>query len=155
MKRGTATLIACTALLLAAGCGSSNKVTPAPRTSAASGTSGSAPAAGSEVFGEPGEKTQTTPLALTHPSGPVAQVFYRDVAISPARTRVKVGTTIVWTNEDAVEHNVTSVSGPAQIKSGNLDEGQSFEFVARRPGVIRYVCTIHPTTMRGEIAVVR
>jgi plastocyanin len=148
------TLIACAALLAAAGCGSSNKVTPAPSTASASGTSGSAPQPGAEAFGEPGEKTQSSP-ALTRRNGPVAQIFYRNVAISPAHTKVKVGTTLVWTNEDAVEHNVTSVSGPAHIKSGNFEEGQSFTFLASRPGVINYVCTIHPTTMRGSIRVVR
>ena len=66
-----------------------------------------------------------------------------------------VGSTIVWTNYDPVEHNVTSQGGPARFASGNLSEGKSFRVTVTKPGVIRYLCTIHPTSMNGTIEVVR
>jgi len=162
MKRSVTMLIACAALLLAAGCGSSNK-TPegasgAGGTGAGGGASGvpagatptEGPGAHAEVFGEPSERP-----AAPRPSGAVAEIAYRDVAISPATTKVKVGTTIIWTNHDSVEHNVTSISGPAHIESKNIEEDQSFQFRVTKPGTIRYECTIHPTTMKGTIQVVR
>src|SRR2546421_3923876 len=155
MKRSATILIACATLLFASGCGSSDK---APEGSpGASGTRApggatptEGPGAGGEVFGEPSEKP-----AAPRPSGAVAEIAYRDVAISPPTAKVKVGTTIIWTNDDSVEHNATSLSGPAHFKSKNIEEGQSFQFKATRPGTIRYECTIHPTRMQGTIEVVK
>ena len=154
MKRSLTILIACVTLLLGSGCGSSKNTTSS--STAASGTTGaggestSSSPGGAEVFGEPSEKP-TPP----RPSGAAAEIAYRDVAISPAKARVKVGTTIVWTNHDSVEHNVTSLSGPSHFASKNIEEGQSFQFTVTRPGTIRYECTIHPTRMQGTIEVVK
>ena len=39
------------------------------------------------------------------------QIAYRNIAIAPDTVRVKVGSTIRWTNYDSVEHNVTSEGG--------------------------------------------
>jgi plastocyanin len=154
MKRTFTILIACVTLLLVSGCGSSKNTTSSSTgasgtTGAGAGSTSSSPG-GAEVFGEPSEKP-TTP----RPSGQVAEIAYRDVAISPAKTRVKVDTTIVWTNHDSVEHNVTSVSGPSHFASKNIEEGQTFQFKATRAGTIRYECTIHPTSMKGTIEVIK
>ena len=150
MKRSVTMLIACATLLLASGCGSSKEARSASRTASGATEAGSSSGQGGEVFGEPSEKA-----AVPRPSGQVAEVAYRDVAISPAKTRVKVGTTIVWTNHDSVEHNVTSVGGPSHFASKNIEEGQGFQFKTTRPGTIRYECTIHPTRMKGTIEVVK
>src|SRR5438067_10333867 len=101
MKRSLTILIACMTLLLVSGCGSSKNTsssTVASGTTGAGAESSSASPGGAEVFGEPSEKP-----AAPRPSGAVAEIAYRDVAISPAKARVKVGTTIVWTNHDSVE----------------------------------------------------
>jgi|SRR5436190_21705335 len=150
MKRSLPILIACVTLLLASGCGSSKEARSASRTASSATESEPASGPGGEVFGEPSEKPNPP-----RPSGAVAQIAYRDVAISPAKTTAKVGTTIVWTNHDSVEHNVTSVSGPAHFTSKNIEEGQSFQFKVTKLGTIRYECTIHPTAMKGTIAVVK
>lgn len=82
------------------------------------------------------------------------QIAYRNIAINPDVLKVKVGTTIKWTNYDPVEHNVTSKGGPSTFASKNFGEGKTFEFKVTKPGVIHYECTIHPTTMNGTIEVV-
>jgi len=87
-------------------------------------------------------------------SGVVA-IEYRNIAINPDTVRVKVGSTIKWTNYDSVEHNVTSQgAGPAKFASKNFGEGGTFEVKATRAGTIHYLCTIHPTSMNGTIEVV-
>ena len=68
--------------------------------------------------------------------------------------RVKVGSTIKWTNYDAIEHNVTSEGGSQKFASKNLGAGGTFEIKATNPGVIHYECTIHPASMNGTIEVV-
>ncbi|HEY3759445.1 MAG TPA: plastocyanin/azurin family copper-binding protein [Solirubrobacteraceae bacterium] len=82
-------------------------------------------------------------------------VAYRNIAIDPDTIRVKVGSTIKWTNYDPVEHNVTSKSGPDKFSSPDFGEGKSIEFKMTKPGVIHYLCTIHPATMNGTIEVVK
>jgi plastocyanin len=85
----------------------------------------------------------------------VVQIAYRNITIAPDTARVKAGSTVRWANYDAVEHNVTRTGGPAHFASANFGEGKAFEVRLTSPGVIHYLCTIHPTTMNGTIEVVR
>ena len=62
--------------------------------------------------------SQSTPVK----SGVVA-IAYRNIAINPDTIRVKVGSTLKWTNYDPVEHNVTSKSGPIKFASPDFGEG--------------------------------
>jgi plastocyanin len=82
-------------------------------------------------------------------------IAYRNIAIAPDTVKVKVGSTIKWTNYDSIQHNVTSEGGVAKFRSKLLSEGETFEVTATRPGIIHYECTIHPTTMNGTIEVVK
>ena|SRR5271167_2027261 len=149
MHRGIPALIACFALVLAAGCGSSTSST---------GTSTATSATSSTVT--TGVKAITRPNYGTPPSSAqvqtgAVQVAYRNIAIAPDLLKVKVGSTIKWTNYDSIEHNVTSQSGPQAFASKNFGEGGTFQVTVTRPGVIHYVCTIHPATMNGTIEVVK
>ena len=138
-------LIGCSALLLfAAGCGSSSS-----SSSTAASTSTSS-----------GLKTDSTPkYAVPASSTPVqsgtVQIAYRNIAINPDTIRVKVGSTIKWTDYDDVTHNVTSQSGPAHFASANLTEGSTFSYKVTKPGIIHYECTYHPASMNGTIEVVK
>lgn len=130
-----------------AGCGSSQ---PAGKTSTTTGTGTSANGA---------VQLQTTPKYLKpSPREPirsgVVNVAYREITIHPAVLRVRVGTIVKWTNYDAVDHNVTSESGPQKFASEDFGEGGTYEVKLTRPGVIHYQCTIHPATMNGTIEVV-
>src|SRR5271166_5109336 len=115
MTRGLLTLIACTALVLAAGCGSSsNTSSSSTRTSTTTTTTAGG-----------GLKTDTTPkFASPSPSAPVqsgiVQIAYRNITIQPDTLKAKVGSTIRWTNFDSVEHTVTSESGPEHFASGTF-----------------------------------
>jgi plastocyanin len=82
-------------------------------------------------------------------------VAYRNIAIDPDTLKVKVGSTIKWTNYDSVEHNVTSEGGVAKFASKDFGEGGSYEVKATKPGIIHYECTIHPASMNGAIEVVK
>jgi len=150
MRRGIAASIACCALALMAGCGSSSKSTASPATTAATTSS----SAGT------GLKANTTPkYASPSASAPVrsglVQIAYRNIAINPDTLRVKVGSTIRWTNFDSIEHNVTSEGGSQRFASKTFGENATFEIKANKPGVIHYQCTIHPASMNGTIEVVK
>ena len=148
MRRAISVVIACSALALASGCGSSG----GSSSSASSPTTGTtAPRAGLKVSTTP---KYASPSASAPVQSGVVQIAYRNIAIAPDTLRVKVGSTIRWTNYDAIEHNVTSRGGPAHFASANFGEGKTFEVKLTAAGVIHYLCTIHPTSMNGTIEVV-
>ncbi|HEX7100443.1 MAG TPA: plastocyanin/azurin family copper-binding protein [Acidimicrobiia bacterium] len=64
--------------------------------------------------------------------------------------RVKVGTTVTWTNDDQMMHSVTSADG--LFDSGLLDPGQSWSYTFDQPGEFEYFCSPHPW-MRAKVIV--
>ena len=58
------------------------------------------------------------------------EVFIQGMAFSPSTITVTAGTTITWTNKDAVTHNVTS--NPALFSSGSMGDGATYSFTFRR-----------------------
>lgn len=85
----------------------------------------------------------------TDDQGADAEITIADFAFEgPAE--VPVGTTVVITNTDGTAHTWTAVDG--SFGSGELGEGDSFEFTFDEPGVYEYRCNFHPT-MTGTITV--
>jgi plastocyanin len=167
MKTGMGAVIACCVMTFAAGCGSSGNTSNSSSSTTATTTgattaataSGTATGAKTSSAAAGGIKGDTTPkFASPSSSAPVqsgvVQIAYRNIAIDPDTIRVKVGSTVKWTNYDSAQANVTSVSGPQRIASKNFGEGSSFEVKIEKPGVIHYECTLYPTTMNGTIEVV-
>ena len=68
----------------------------------------------------------------------------------PERLEVAAGDRITWTNRDIVPHTVTARA--AGIESGELAQGKSWTYVARRKGEIAYICRLHPV-MHGRLIV--
>jgi plastocyanin len=154
-----ATLVLCAALPAFAGCGSSSSSSTGSSTTAGStATSATASTPTAETTTTGGLKVTTTPKFVPA-SGPVrsgtVQIAYRNIAIAPDALKVKVGSTIKWTNFDNIDHNVTSEGGPQRFASKDFGEGGTFEIKALKPGVIHYECTIHPASMNGTIEVVK
>jgi plastocyanin len=163
MRTRISATFACCMLLAAAGCGSSSKPSTGASASTTPGTTstGTTTSPASKPAGSaPGSlKADTTPkFAAPSPSAPVqngtVQIAYRDITIQPDTVRVKVGSTIKWTNYDSTQANVTSIGGPQRISSKSFGEGGTFEVKVKTPGVIHYECTLYPTTMNGTIEVV-
>ena len=156
MRRGLpAAAIAGCALLFAVGCGSSESSS----SSSSTATTSSTPTTSSTATSS-GLKANTTPkYASPSSSSPiqsgVVPIAYRNIAIDPDTLKVKVGSTIKWTNYDSVEHNVTSEGGVAKFASKDFGEGGTYEVKANKPGIIHYECTIHPASMNGTIEVVK
>jgi plastocyanin len=149
MKIAVPVLAVCAVAALASGCGSS-------KSSATTGSATATSTTGSIKSGETvnGKINYASPPASAPVQSGVVKINYHEIAIEPDTLKVKVGSTIEWTNEDPVEHNVTSASGPSKFASKNFGEGGTFEVKVTKPGLIHYRCTLHPTTMNGTIEVV-
>jgi plastocyanin/sugar lactone lactonase YvrE len=77
-------------------------------------------------------------------------VEIKDYAFTPPTLTVPAGTTVTWTNNDAVPH--TATASDASFDSGNLNPGQSYSFTFATPGSYPYACQYH-AGMTGTIVV--
>lgn len=67
---------------------------------------------------------------------------------------IKKGATVVWTNQDSIQHDVTpDEESPAFEGSELLNNGQSYSFTFNTVGTYTYHCTPHPF-MTGKVTVV-
>jgi plastocyanin len=76
-------------------------------------------------------------------------------AFSPSQIEVGVGTTVQWTNEDDIEHSVTSGAPPegdGVIDSGFFTKGQAYSYTFTEPGTYEYFCRRH-NSMTGSVIV--
>jgi plastocyanin len=78
------------------------------------------------------------------------EVWIQDMAFKPPTIIINAGTTIKWTNKDAVTHDVTSTTG--LFGSGPLNNGGTFSYTFSSSGTYAYYCTIHPS-MTGSVTV--
>jgi plastocyanin len=87
-----------------------------------------------------------TPPATRAPAAPVAgdAVTVKNFAFSPAVLKVKVGTTVTWTNQDTDAHTVTSAGSGGPLKSATLATRATYSYTFTKPGTYAYLCTIHP-----------
>jgi plastocyanin len=158
MKTGLAALLASCGLLVATGCGSASQssgsagttttATSTPTPTATTHTSTSS----LKVNGKP---KYASPSSSAPVQSGLVSIAYRNIAINPDTVRVRVGSTISWKNYDPVEHNVTSENGPQRFASKTFGENGTFDVKATSPGLMHYLCTIHPASMNGTIEVVR
>ena len=66
----------------------------------------------------------------------------------PLNAQVKVGTTVVWINNDVVPHTIQSQDEEGNVRglfnSALLTTGQRFAYTFEDKGVYHYFCTLHP-----------
>jgi plastocyanin len=108
--------------------------------------------------GEDGEEqTPADPAEVTaddaETTGSAAQVAILDddgLRFEPADVTVAVGDTVTWTHDGGLPHTVTATDGA--FDSGELGNGDTFEFTTEEAGTLDYVCSIHPD-MTGTVTV--
>lgn len=96
------------------------------------------------------------------------QMDIKDFKYGQSDIKIKVGTTVTWTNQDTMEHDVMAehdhddeahdglshheVDGDT-FGSALLAKGESYSFTFTQPGVELYHCSPHPY-MKGSVTVV-
>ena len=110
--------------------------------------------AGQGAYGQPssgtGDKVQTAsgPTAAETAKVTMAKSFRFD----PTSIRVPVGTTVTWTNDDSVTHDVRFLGGTGW-RSQPLRPGESATFTFTEVGEYAYECGFHPSSMKGKVIV--
>jgi plastocyanin len=99
----------------------------------------------------PVAQPQTTPAGLSG-AGASAKfdVAIANFAFSPKDANVNSGMTVIWTNNDDVQHKIVADDGSFQ--SGNLAKGETFAYTFSTTGTYAYHCSIHPS-MKGTVIV--
>ncbi len=78
------------------------------------------------------------------------EVIIQNSAYDPGTITVTTGTTVTWTNKDAITHTVTSNTG--LFDSGNISPNGTYPHTFTAAGSYPYHCTIHPY-MTGTVIV--
>ena len=77
-------------------------------------------------------------------------VAIKNFAFSPATVTVTAGSTVVWTNDDSIQHDITFDGG--SIASNVLNHNDTFSHTFPTAGTYHYICSIHPF-MHGTVIV--
>jgi plastocyanin len=103
--------------------------------------------------------TATAPAETTTDQGAGGQaptVTMKDIAFRPTELSVKKGTTVTWTNDESVAHDVQKSGGPGPDFSsgdkGGMQQGDTFEHTFDAAGTYDYVCSVH-SDMAGFVIV--
>lgn len=96
-----------------------------------------------------------TQLPAQSPSAKSVEI--RTFQFSPDTVRISVGTKVVWTNQDEIEHTVTA--GTPSERDAKFDKvlktrGATAERTFDRVGTFTYFCDRHQF-MRGTITITR
>jgi len=66
----------------------------------------------------------------------------------PLNLEIPTGTSVTWTNDDSVPHNIQSLDESGNVidwfNSPPLNTGDKFEFTFEEEGVYHYYCSFHP-----------
>jgi len=68
----------------------------------------------------------------------------------PETLTVHVGDKVTWVNKDPFPHTATSAGN---FDSAAIQPDQSWTFTAKTKGDLDYICSFHPTTMKGILRV--
>ncbi|MDQ4133801.1 MAG: plastocyanin/azurin family copper-binding protein [Actinomycetota bacterium] len=111
-----------------------------------------------------GSDRASSPAGAERADADPGGVTIRLLAFRPDVVRVPAGSRLTWRQQDPGAHTVTSgvieaqpggvVTRPdGRFDSGQIVEGQSFSLALDQPGTYPYFCSIHPSTMRGELQI--
>ena len=83
--------------------------------------------------------------------GGTVEVSMKNIQFDPQTVTAKVGQTVVWTNEEDVQHDADATSG-ADFDTELVGKDGTVEWTAEEAGTVEYVCSVHPN-MTGTITV--
>lgn len=90
----------------------------------------------------------TAPVNQNNNSIAEDSVNIQNFSFNPATLTVTAGTTVIWTNKDSAPHTIRS----EKFTSGNIGQGQTYQYTFQNVGTYNYICGIHPS-MKGTIIV--
>lgn len=100
----------------------------------------------------PANSSSSSSQSESNTSTAADKVEIKGYAFTPASITVKAGTTVTWTNQDDVRHDVMTDTEGKGPSSELLAKGESYSFTFTEPGTYTYHCSPHPY-MKGTVIV--
>jgi plastocyanin len=89
--------------------------------------------------------------AVAAPAKPASHTVVIEAShFEPDTLTVHVGDKITWVNKDPFPHTATSAGN---FDSAAIQPDQSWTFTAKSKGDFDYICSFHPTAMKGTLRV--
>jgi amicyanin len=93
------------------------------------------------------------PASTPTENAQTSAVTINNFAFSPGAITVKAGTTVTWTNDDNVPHQIVAdAADQPDFKSDVLYTGQAYNYTFTKAGTFGYHCQIHPS-MKATVIV--
>lgn len=93
----------------------------------------------------PANSSQSSNTTTTTESAQTNAVTIKDFAFGPNSITVKKGTTVTWTNQDTVGHDVAPVKPTDEFKQSEmLGKGETYSVTFNTVGSFAYFCSPHP-----------
>jgi LysM repeat protein len=99
--------------------------------------------------------TPTATATVTTPAN-TGVVIMQNRSFVPQTVPIHLGQTVLWINDDTVNHTVSSGTPGAldgKFRSNTLAPGQTFSFTFTQVGTYPYFCEIHGASMTGTVIV--
>lgn len=95
------------------------------------------------------DKEKISNSAVQNADGQVNQnevtVEIKNHKYNPETITIKKGTTVTWTNQDSVKHDIApDEESPNFVGSELLAKGEGYSYTFNEPGTYEYHCTPHP-----------
>jgi len=120
-----------------------------------SGTTAVAPTPKPTPSPTPAPTPASTPKPTPAPAPTAAAKTYHieisNYAFSQPVLTVEVGSTVIWTNKDPMQHNAVAVDGTFALPL--LSQGESGSYTFTKAGEYDYYCQPHKAFMKGKIIV--
>jgi plastocyanin len=101
---------------------------------------------------QPAVVSQKISTELAEAADASKAVTIQGFQFKPGALTVKHGTTVMFTNKDAVSHTVTPDRGGKFTATGRLQKNDSKQVIFNQVGEQDYFCEIHPS-MKGKVTV--
>jgi plastocyanin len=95
----------------------------------------------------PSPKPTPAPSSVPVTHGVIIQNF----SFNPSPLTIKKGDTVIWTNKDAVAHNVIGTSGGPS--SPAISPNGTYSYTFNSTGTFGYYCSFHPTMPHATVVV--
>jgi len=80
-------------------------------------------------------------------------VAIKNYMFGPMTIKIKIGTTVTWTNMDSVNHTVSADTPSADAPTSmDIAQGKSYSYTFKKVGTYTYHCFPHPY-MHGSVVV--
>jgi plastocyanin/glucose/arabinose dehydrogenase len=134
------------------GAAPANAAAPQPTQAPAAAAAATAAATATPAPTPPPAQTGGNAPAAPPPAAAGTSVAMQNIAFVPQNITVQAGTTVTWTNNDAIQHTVTW--DDRSVDSGLLSQNDTFSIKFDQPGTYGYFCIPHGSPGAGMFGTV-